>query len=305
MKHCDCMYMYRDAFIFHPSATPPFPSVFRVRSHSILISLHCVRMIVCKEACYIMSLPKMNEPWSIEAYVSTLEHPFLTQLMDALRRDRSIDFPLLVLDTALHAVVHAYEAELFEVEHDSHRYASHLARTHTHHEYIGFVEKVHEIKVQLSKLTASVNETKEALDAVVQESQLPAAWCYGESNIQFEEILQSVYIKSTVAILRLQLIKEYIESREMMARLVLDAKRNQLFSIDLMISTLSMGFGYAGMVAGIWGMNLYNTVYEDSKSVFVYVMASLLMGAIGLPMWIRFYMKSRHLTYLPSDTSTL
>lgn len=246
----------------------------------------------------------MNEPWSIEACVSNLAHPFLTHLMDALRRDESIHFPIFLLDRALHAVLHSYEAELFEAEHDSHRYASHLARTHTHDDYTGHVEKVHEIKIQMSKLSASVNETKEALYGVVeQEAQLPDSWCCGDSNIQFEETLQAAYIKSTVAIRRLQLIKEYIESREMMARLVLDAKRNQLFSIDLMISTLSMGFGYAGMVAGFWGMNLYNTVYQESKSVFVYVLASLLLGTIGLPLWIRLYMKSRHLTYLPSDTS--
>jgi Mg2+ and Co2+ transporter CorA len=154
----------------------------------------------------------------------------------------------------------------------------------------------------MSKLSASVNEMKEALDGVL-DSQLADAWCCRDST-QFEEILQTTYIKVNIAIRRLQLIKEYIESRQMMARLVLDAKRNQLFSIDLMISTLSMGFGYAGMVAGIWGMNLYNTVYQESKGVFLWVMVSLLVGAIGLPIWVRLFMKSRHLTYLPTDSAT-
>ena len=263
-------------------------------------------MILCNETCYIMSLPKVNEPWNTQGVVD-LAHPFLTLLMDTLRQNTSTPFPLQTLDVALQAVLHAYDAELFEAEHDSHRYASHLASIHTHHHYMGFVEKVHEIKVQMSKMSVSANEMKEALDGVLdgQLANVQQMEGFCDDSKQFEEILQTTYIKITVTIRRLQLIKEYIESRQIMARLALDAKRNQLFGLDLMISTLSMGFGYAGMVAGIWGMNLYNTVYQESKAVFICVMASLLMGAIGLPLWVRFFMNSRQLTYLPTDTSTL
>lgn len=259
-------------------------------------------MIICPGTCYIVSLPKVNEPWNSEG-VSSVVHPFLTRLMETLRQKDSdaLTFAMYVLDTALQAVLHAYDAELFEAEHDSIRYASHLANISSHHHYMGFVEKVHDIKVQISNMSASANETKEALDAVL-DSQVADVWCCDDSK-QFEEIVEATYIKVTVSIRRLQILREYIESRQMMARLGLDAKRNQLFGLDLMISTLSMGFGYAGMVAGIWGMNLYNTAYQESKAVFFCVMVSILIGAIGLPLWVRFFMRSRQLTYLPTDTS--
>jgi hypothetical protein len=260
-------------------------------------------MIICPSSCYIISVPKVSEPWSSQP-VHTLNHPFLAHLMDSLNQETS-NFALSILDAALHAVLHAYDAQLFQLEHDAHLYAKGLAQINNHHNYMVLVEKVHEIKVDLSKMTVSANEMKEELDTVLENddsvSSQPRMMCTRDSE-QFEEILQAAYTKSNVSIRRLRILSEYIESRQMMARIALDAKRNQLFGLDLMISNLSMGFGYAGMIAGIWGMNLYNTTYQESKMVFVWVMASVVLGAIGLPLYIKLYMKSKKLNFLPENS---
>lgn len=235
----------------------------------------------------------------------TLTHPFLAHLMDSLSHQDSSDFALSILDAAFHAVLHAYDAQLFQLEHDAHLYAKGLSQINNHHNYMVLVEKVHEIKVDLSKINASAKEMKDELDTVLENddsvSSQPHMICTRDSE-QFEEILQSAYTKTNVAIRRLCILSEYIESRQMMARIALDAKRNQLFGLDLMISNLSMGFGYAGMIAGIWGMNLYNTTYQESKMVFVWVIASVLLGAVGLPLSIKLYMRSKRLNFLPENS---
>jgi hypothetical protein len=48
----------------------------------------------------------------------------------------------------------------------------------------------------------------------------------------------------------------------------LDKKRNALFALQLLITTVTMGFSFVAMVAGIFGMNLHNG-YEENRSVFL------------------------------------
>ena len=120
-----------------------------------------------------------------------------------------------------------------------------------------------------------------------------------------EDILEDSYLKVNMISKRLKLLSDYIGSRELMGRIALDERRNKLVGLELLVSTISMGLGFSSMVAGIFGMNLWNTVYQESKIVFIWVMLVILGGMVLLPVAIRMHMVSHRLTFLPEVVSNL
>ena len=298
----------RTSASFDPRFTPPFPTVFSIRQGSILFSMHCIRMIICPKKCYIISVPKINEPCTPQA-ADAVYHPFVARVMEMLNQgDDAIPFELTLLDAAVYGVIHAVEAEIFELEHDAHAHGSKLAKISETHD-MKLVEVMHEIKVHMSKLNASLEEMQKELDAIFSDdvSQYRTCWATAErdtttrdDHVQLaEDILQDIYLKVTFGLRRLRILSEYIESREMMTRISLDARRNQLVGLELLISNLNLGFAWASMLGGIFGMNLWNMYFADSKPIFLVVMFVLTVGTIAFPLYFRNYMRTKKLQFLP------
>ncbi|WPT12423.1 Magnesium transporter MRS2-2 [Picochlorum sp. SENEW3] len=299
----------RTSACFDPRFTPPFPTVFSIRQRSILFSMHCIRMIICPKKCYIISIPKINEPFTPQP-ADAVYHPFVARVMEMLNQgDDTVPFELKLLDAAVYGVVHAYEAEIFELEHDAHAHGSKLAKISDTHE-MTLVETMHEIKVRMSKINASLEEIQKELDTMFSDdmSQYRAFW--GNNNtsddhVQLaEDILQDMYLNVTFGLRRLRILSEYIESREMMARISLDARRNQLVGLELLISNISLGFGWASMLGGIFGMNLWNMYFADSKPIFLVVMFVLTVGTIAFPIYFRNFMRKKRLQFLPETIAS-
>lgn len=120
-----------------------------------------------------------------------------------------------------------------------------------------------------------------------------------------EDILEDSYLKVNMISKRLKLLSDYIGSRELMGRIALDERRNKLVGLELLVSTIGLGLGFSSMVAGVFGMNLWNTVYQESKIVFVWVMLVILGGMVLLPVAVRIHMVSHRLTFLPEVVSSL
>lgn len=299
----------RTSACFDPRFTPPLPTVFSIRQRSILFSMHCIRMIICPKKCYIISIPKINEPFTPQP-ADAVYHPFVARVMEMLNQgDDTVPFELKLLDAAVYGVVHAYEAEIFELEHDAHAHGSKLAKISDTHE-MTLVETMHEIKVRMSKINASLEEIQKELDTMFSDdmSQYRAFW--GNNNtsddpVQLaEDILQDMYLNVTFGLRRLRILSEYIESREMMARISLDARRNQLVGLELLISNISLGFGWASMLGGIFGMNLWNMYFADSKPIFLVVMFVLTVGTIAFPIYFRNFMRKKRLQFLPETIAS-
>lgn len=51
---------YRDAIMLDPAIPLPFPASILVREKAIIVNLEAVRMIVCANQVYVLSVPKVR-----------------------------------------------------------------------------------------------------------------------------------------------------------------------------------------------------------------------------------------------------
>jgi hypothetical protein len=51
---------YRDALMLDPLVPVPFPASLLVRQQAIIVNLEAIRMIICANQCYILSVPKVR-----------------------------------------------------------------------------------------------------------------------------------------------------------------------------------------------------------------------------------------------------
>lgn len=65
-----------------------------------------------------------------------------------------------------------------------------------------------------------------------------------------------------------ELLNDQIDDTEDLVMIHLDTLRNRLLSVELVLSVVSMTFGFGGMLAGIFGMNLSIPLFADSASRF-------------------------------------
>ena len=77
---------YRDLAAIDPTLPLPTPTVILVRGRSIALNLDvggCIRMIICENQCFVLSVPKDKDP-QVTA-LPTENHPFVQRLARCLR----------------------------------------------------------------------------------------------------------------------------------------------------------------------------------------------------------------------------
>ncbi|KAK2079687.1 hypothetical protein QBZ16_002082 [Prototheca wickerhamii] len=84
-----------------------------------------------------------------------------------------------------------------------------------------------------------------------------------------EDQLENYYVKVDAILRRLMVLSEHIDANEDFVEIQMDHRRNELVALDLFVSVVAAVFGYVAMVGGFWGMNLYNTVWQESYNLFI------------------------------------
>jgi len=88
------------------------------------------------------------------------------------------------------------------------------------------------------------------------------------------------FLKSDFLLKRLLTLKQKIDDTEDLVNIDLDFRRNELFKVDILLTSGTLATGLVAAVAGIFGMNLMNNVEEDNNQnsyqyfVLVAVLAS-------------------------------
>jgi len=113
-----------------------------------------------------------------------------------------------------------------------------------------------------------------------------------------EDLLETAFIQTNHILQRLNLLSERISSAELLVRIAMDRRRNELTALELWVTNISMGFAYVSAVGGIFGMNLWNSVYQESKPVFLWVIFACVVGFVGLPASLIIYMRKRRLDFI-------
>lgn len=98
----------------------------------------------------------------------------------------------------------------------------------------------------------------------------------------------------TLMCFALQTLHEYIGDTEDLVSIKLDQHRNQLISIDLMLTSFGACLGIMTCVGGYFGMNLYSGL-QDTPGLFTQVSVITSIGALLVFVAFVWWMNSRRL----------
>jgi len=130
----------------------------------------------------------------------------------------------------------------------------------------------------------------------------------GQSNQQIdpheieeaEDLLETVFVDLDLLSRRLLSIDDKIEDAEELLELDLDSRRNELVGLNLIVATVAMAFGFAAVIAGVFGMNLVNSDLVNEVWVLPVVLVVTLVFSVGLVVGVFIYVKHRKLMFIPT-----
>ncbi len=115
-----------------------------------------------------------------------------------------------------------------------------------------------------------------------------------------EDLLETMFERADMLLRRLSLLDERCEDTEALLELDLDQKRNQLVGLNVVVSSMSMSFGFAAAIGGIFGMNLKNSELAEDGWVLATVLAVMLAGCTALLIIVFWYMQYKKLMFIPT-----
>lgn len=115
-----------------------------------------------------------------------------------------------------------------------------------------------------------------------------------------EDLLETMFERSDMLLRRLTLLDEQCDDTEELLDLDLDRKRNQLVGLNVVVSAMSMCFGFAAAIGGIFGMNLKNSELDEKGWVLVLVLILMMTGSVVLLLIVLIYMHRKKLMFIPT-----
>jgi hypothetical protein len=115
-----------------------------------------------------------------------------------------------------------------------------------------------------------------------------------------EDLLETMFERADFLQRRLCLLDEKVHDAEALLDLDLDQKRNQLVGLTLVVSTVSMSFGFAAMLGGVFGMNLKNSELASTGWVLLLVLLVMVVGSVALLAVVVWYVRKKRLMFIPT-----
>lgn len=172
---------YRDLRILDPMVATPYPCALLIRPATMLINMEAIRMVVCKDYLYVLSVPSANsgahgkfatpESAFVQDLVSHLMHQAsksgecATQVQSVV--DQELPFELRALEAVLNAAYRVLEAETAVLEAHSVPLLANLTRKVTSYA----LEKVRAVKFSMTKLETRVTCVKSELEHILDDDQ--------------------------------------------------------------------------------------------------------------------------------------
>lgn len=111
------------------------------------------------------------------------------------------------------------------------------------------------------------------------------------------DLLEATFMHLDDIIRQLQVMSGQIASDELLIRIMMDQRRNLSVWLQVLVSTISMAFGWVAMVAGVFGMNLFNvTLVQTNEVFFWWVIGCSTFGLLALPVLVMTYMHQQRIT---------
>ncbi|KXZ42860.1 hypothetical protein GPECTOR_114g311 [Gonium pectorale] len=117
----------------------------------------------------------------------------------------------------------------------------------------------------------SVADSDSSSDSSIDEAETAAV----------EMLLEAYFMQVDHSYNRLQTVHEYIKDTEDLVTIQLDQHRNQLITVDLALTSLTLGCGFMTVVGGYFGMNL-DSGLQERGGLFKAVVLSTTLGSLAL-----------------------
>ena len=118
-----------------------------------------------------------------------------------------------------------------------------------------------------------------------------------------EAFLEVYFMKSDFLMKRLAVLREKIDDTEDLINIDLDFRRNELFKVDILLTSGTMATGLVAAIAGIFGMNLESggEPETDANSHYYFVLVAVIasVGCIVIFACLVMYLKYKRLMFVP------
>lgn len=114
-----------------------------------------------------------------------------------------------------------------------------------------------------------------------------------------ENMLESYYLQVGQILSRLAVLKERIDDTEDLVNVQLDARRNELVALNLVVTLAMTAFAFVSMIGGLLGMNLSPLPVENSTLPFVLITAFALIGGAMIFGFTLYFARVKSLMFIP------
>lgn len=158
-------------------------------------------------------------------------------------------------------------------------------------------EEMRLLKNKLSQLTSNLESTRTVLQELTEDDEemalmnltvlqtkpslykLPLSQEIIATHDRSEELLETHLIDLNALCSQIGIMKSHMQNAEDSVLLRLDTSRNELLIANTALTLISVGVGFGAYVAGVFGMNLDQTIYlEPKKNSFVIITVLSLVG---------------------------
>ncbi|KAI0558448.1 mrs2 [Gracilaria domingensis] len=145
-------------------------------------------------------------------------------------------------------------------------------------------------KQQLNQFHARANSVRSVLENLLDEDEEMASMYLTEKHIsenyarsavdhsEVETLLEAYLQAIDLHVNHASLLNDAIEDTEDLIMIHLDTLRNRLLSVELAMSVVSMMFGFGGVVAGVFGMNITIPLFDATASRFWFLAVVLVIA---------------------------
>jgi hypothetical protein len=115
-----------------------------------------------------------------------------------------------------------------------------------------------------------------------------------------EDLLENAYVRADLLLRRVALLDERVEDTEGLLALDLDKRRNEIVTLNVVVSAVAAALGLTAALGGIFGMNLFNIELEDDPWALWGVIIAMIVLSAALFLAIMWYMWRKKLLFVPT-----
>ncbi|KAK7205305.1 inner membrane magnesium transporter MRS2 [Myxozyma melibiosi] len=258
------------------------PSIL-VRNNSILVNLLHIRALIKADMVLVFDAYGSTDSQTQSVFMYDLEG----KLRQGSKAMGGLPYEMRALEAILISVVTALDSEmkihttlvtgiLADLENNIDR------------------EKLRHLLVQSKGLSAFLQKAtlvRDAINEVLEQDddlagmylteKLQGVWRPPDQHSEVEMLLESYYKHCDEIVQAANITMSNVRTTEEIVNIILDANRNSLMLLELKFSIGAMGLGGGALIAGLYGMNLRNSL-EDAELGFLAVSLSAAAVVCGI-----------------------